>query len=184
MKAFRRPALFENWLELASWLAVPGAVAAGSVLAAREPMPGPILCIAVLLGLSWILFRKFGPRVADLHRFAFRTVQGVGVVYRDGATEIPRIAIETAIQRAIQAHGHGGALDGYGMLILSGRLYAGPVRCHGVTDGGWIQVTWDGGMTLLQMTGLITHETSHALLFAAGVPEPEHHARMIAAGTI
>lgn len=179
---FRRPCMIQSWGELAVWLLIPSAIAWGCAVVVREPWPGPVVALATLAGLLGVLARKFLPRWRDVRAMAYRTRQGVGVVFIS-CPALPQVSVEAAIDRAVTAFGRVDALAGRALYVQSDPLYAAGRRVHGAVDLD-MAVTWPAGQQTAATTlGLITHEASHVLLSALGVVgEAAQHARMDAAG--
>lgn len=184
MKRFPRPNLFDSWAGVATWTLVPLLLlAAAGVALVVGPEPGRIAAALMAAGTLGALVARFAPRIADIRAVAYRTRQGVAVVARDRLVPPARELVEAALERAIAAHGHREALDGFG-LLLTARVFVSGTQVHGVEDAGWLNVAVPSYQTESVTLGLITHEASHALLTAAGVPVREHHAIMAKAGTI
>ena len=185
MVTFRRPNLFDSWLGLVTWSVAPSALLLGAAMVTvkgadvGQRLTGAALAAAVL----FICWRRFAPRVADMRAVVYRTRQGVAVVARDGIVPPPREQVEAALDRAIAAHGHREALDGYGLLFAKSVSVLG-VPVHGVCDAGWLNVAAPTYQPESVTLGLVTHEASHALLIAAGLPVPRHHSAMAEAGTL
>lgn len=182
MKRFRRPGLFMNWLEVAVWALLTGVMYGGAVLGAWTGI-APGIVAGVFLGAVWtyILWRKFSGRVSDIRAVEYKTRHGVSVIFR-GMSPLPQMAIEEAHERAIAAHGHAEALDGYALVVQWGPLYANAERVMGVTDGGYMNVDASAGKGAFTY-GTIRHEAARAILLAHGLSVPEQDKIMQAMGT-
>lgn len=179
LRMWRRPFLFQNWLELIVWAAFSLiAMFASAVLVVRGQWEAGALVLATHTFLIW---RKFKGRVQDMRSVAYRTAHGVAVIFR-GMQPLPQIVIEAAHEEAIAAHGHPDALDGYGLIVQWSPLYVEGTRVMGVTDAGFMQVdasAYGGVFT----KGTIRHEAARAILIAQGLTVPQQDAVMKAKGT-
>lgn len=185
MVKFRQPNLFDSWLGVVAWSVTPSLLLLGAAMVTVRGASAPerLTGAALAAGVVVILWRRFAPRIADMRSVAYRTRQGVAVVCRDGIVPPSRELVEAALDRAIAAHGHGDALDGYGLLFTT-NVYVLGKRVHGVCDAGWLNVAAPSYQSESVTLGLVTHEAAHALLIAAGVPVPQHHAIQANVGTL
>lgn len=179
LRMWRRPGLFQNWLEAIVWCALSlGTILASAAFVVRGPWQAGALLLAVH---TFIVYRKFVDRVRDMRSVAYRTVHGVAVIFR-GMAPLPQLVVEAACEQAIEAHGHAEALDGYALVVQWAPLYANGVRVMGVTDAGYMNVdaSMDGGVFT---SGTIRHEAARAILIAQGLSVPQQDVLMRAMGT-
>lgn len=180
---FRRPGLFTSWGEVAVWLSWPPALlAAASAAAALGPAPARVSAAVLAAGTIGALVAKFGPRISAMRAVAYRTYQGVAYVSRCPVV-LPVAEVSLALGKAILAHGRAEALSGSALYVVP-HAYAGCAEVGGVMDGGDMTVGWPSNNDQAWALARITHEASHVLLDAAGVPRPQQHDVMAKEGTL
>lgn len=186
---FRHPGLFDSWADVIVDAFLPAVMlgACAAFVASDDHVARWIGGAVAFTVVGWLASR-FGPRARDMWREAYRTRQGVGVLF-DGVTPYPREFVEDAIERAIVAHvGANGctreSIDGYGLRFVPSRIEVpGYGVVGGLTDEHWMRVSTVRGDTAKVTSEIITHEAARALLIKAGVPIPAQQAIMEERGT-